>query len=55
MHVALERNWKVFSQFIHRGVKIKMITEVTLENITYYKYLLEYYTIMTKNIRGNFG
>ena len=56
MHVALEETYNAFSQLKQRGIKIRIITEITPENIFYCKKLLEIVQLRhIEGLKSNFG
>ena len=56
MHVTIEPIWNAFIRLRQKGVKIKLITEVTPENIFYCKKLMEIVRLRhIDGIKSNFG
>jgi two-component system, OmpR family, sensor histidine kinase VicK len=56
MNVKYEAIWNGFAQLKRKGVRLRAITEVTLDNITYVKKIMELFEMRhLKGLRSNFG
>ena len=55
-HVELGPIWNAFTEFRNRNVKVRFITEITKENISYSKQLMKIVELRhLDEIKGNFG
>jgi hypothetical protein len=54
--VANERLWNAIAQLKYKGIKLRLITEITKENIAYCKTMMRYYDVRhIDSPKGSFG
>ena len=48
--------WNVIAQLKYKGIKLRLITEITKENVTYCKTMMRYFDLRhIDGVKGNFG
>lgn len=56
IHVNNELLWSVIAQLKYKGIKLRLITEITKENLAYCKTMMRYFDVRhIDSVKGNFG
>lgn len=56
LQVANERLWNAIAQLKYKGMKLRLVTEITKENIAYCKTMMRYFDVRHQDsLKGNFG
>jgi hypothetical protein len=54
--IGSESIWNAIAQLKYKGTKLRLITEITKENITYCKTMMRYFDVRhMDDVKGNFG